>query len=140
MGDDTLAALARLEPRHIHDLDSVRGLSRSIIARYGMQLLQAVAQGLNAKPPTRPERAPRMDTITQARYDALRNWRKARAAERGVESDVIIPRESVMAMARQAPHTFDDLAHVPGLGPWRRARYGEEILRTLAGIGTEEQP
>jgi ribonuclease D len=69
-----------------------------------------------------------------ARYDALHEWRKARAAERGVESDVILSKEVLWALARNPPASLDDLDRVPGLGPWKRERYGAQLLDVLARL------
>jgi ribonuclease D len=68
------------------------------------------------------------------RYDALHEWRKQRAAERGVESDVIIPRETLWALAHRVPTRVEDLEQIPGLGPWRRAEYGAELIDVLERI------
>ncbi len=130
--DKTLAALAVLEPRRLEDLHGVRGLHSRLVQRDGEQLLEAVAQGRQAEPPSPPPRSRGPNPDVQVRYEALHEWRKQRAAERGVESDVIIPRASMWAMARRVPVTLDDLDSVPGLGPWRRAEYGEELLAVLA--------
>lgn len=131
MSDEALVAIVRSEPGSIHDLYALRGVGRGLAARFGPQILRAIARGMAARPPNRPERSPRMDPATLARYHALRDWRKARAAERGVESDVIIPKEAVLALARSVPRTLEELEHVPGLGPWRRSKYGDELLRVL---------
>ncbi len=67
----------------------------------------------------------------QDRYEALRTWRKERAAERGVESDVIMPRETLWVLAREVPRRVEELDDIPGLGPWRRAEYGDELIALL---------
>lgn len=130
--DKALAAVAALEPRRLDDLYGVRGLHSRLVQRDGERLIDAVARGRAAEPPSPPPRSRGPHPDVQARYDALREWRKQRAAERGVESDVIIPRASMWAMARRAPATLDELDSIPGLGPWRRAEYGDELLAVLA--------
>jgi DNA helicase-2/ATP-dependent DNA helicase PcrA len=65
------------------------------------------------------------------RHRALRAWRRRVAARRGVDADVILPNAVLWALAERNPTTLDDLADIPGLGPWKRRTYGEAILKTL---------
>jgi ribonuclease D len=73
-----------------------------------------------------------------ARFDALHEWRKARAQERGVESDVIIPKETLWALARLAPSSVNDLTSIPGLGPWKRVKYGPELVSILSDLASQD--
>lgn len=129
--DRTLAALAEMVPRSLEDLRSVAGLSTRLVHRDGAAILEAVARGRQAEPPRPPQRRRPPDPAIQERYEALHEWRKQRAAERGVESDVIVPRETLWALARQMPASLEELDDIPGLGPWRRAEYGAELLAML---------
>lgn len=131
MSDRTLVQLAALAPRHLHDLVGISGLSARLVQRDGALILQAVQRGAQAPPPTRPPRPTGPDPAVQLRFEALHEWRKQRAAERGVESDVIIPRETMWALARRVPTRLEELDDVPGLGPWRRAEYGAELIDVL---------
>jgi ribonuclease D len=131
--DQTLIQLAVLAPRRLEDLNGVRGLSERVIQRDGAEVVEAVARGRRAAPPHPPRRQdsiPGPDVL--ARYEALHEWRKQRAAERGVESDVIVPRGVLWALARRVPERIADLDGISGLGPWRRAEYGAELLDVLA--------
>ncbi|MEL7672598.1 MAG: HRDC domain-containing protein [Chloroflexota bacterium] len=129
--DKTLIELAQLRPRRPADLDVVRGLGGSPARRYGDSILDAIARGERASPPAPPRRRRPPDQAVQDRYEALRTWRKERAAERGVESDVIMPRETLWVLAREVPRRVEELDDIPGLGPWRRAEYGDELIALL---------
>lgn len=131
-GDHTLVRLAELAPRRIEDLYNVKGLSSQLVRTDGAALLDAVAQGRQASPPQPPQRRPPTDPDVLERYEALKSWRKGRAQQRGVESDVILARDTLWILARKVPSTLDELDTIPGLGPWRRAEYGEELLDVLA--------
>ncbi len=135
--DETLIHLALLAPRRMEDLQGVRGLSDRLVERSGAALLQAIARGAHAKPPT-PPRSRTLDPVVQARYDALKDWRKQRAADRGVESDVILSREILWALAREVPTCLEDLDRIPGLGPWRKAEYGAELLQVLGQVPDDQ--
>lgn len=134
--DKALVELAMLQPRHLADLDTARSLTGRKARRYGDAILQAVARGKDAPPPQPPRRRT-PDQAVLARYDVLRAWRKQRALDRGVESDVILPRETLWILARQAPQRLEDLDDIPGLGPWRRAEYGAELIELLRGMSDE---
>ena len=69
------------------------------------------------------------------RFERLSQWRKERAVARGVESDVIISRETMWSIARDNPSSMDDLGRISGIGPQRLNMHGEEILGEL----TEER-
>jgi ribonuclease D len=138
MSDEALANIVQARPEHVDDLAEVRGLGRSHVERYGYVIMRAVQHGRTAKLPLRPDRNPRIDAATLARFNALHEWRKARALKRGVESDVIVPKDALWAMARTVPQSPDDLLTIPGLGPWKRAQYGTELLSLLASVEIPE--
>jgi ribonuclease D len=70
----------------------------------------------------------------EERYEKLRAWRKARAEARKVEVQVIAPNAVLMAVARAAPHTLDELGRVDGMDPFRIQQYGEEMLAAVHAV------
>jgi len=140
--DEVLVAVVRTEPITAKELGAVPGMSYGQIERYGAKILQAVLLGQQSEMPNKPDRAPRVDPVTMARFDALHEWRKARAAERGVESDVIVPKECLWALARSAPTRVEDLSGIYGLGPWKLQHYGEALIQLLTtlNVGTDTTP
>ncbi|MER3543034.1 MAG: hypothetical protein C4311_00140 [Chloroflexota bacterium] len=134
LGDQSLIRLAKAQPRRPDALGREGDLSPYQVRRYGRGLLEAIARGLSAPIPQPPRRNEHRDDAVLARYDALREWRKRRAQERGVESDVILPREALWTLARRAPSSLEELAAIEELGPWRREQYGEEILAVLRQV------
>jgi ribonuclease D len=132
-GDKALVRIAQLAPRRIDDLYDVKGLNSRLVQRDGGRILDAVARGRRSEPPEPPRRSSHIPSAEiQQRYEALHDWRKTRAAERGVESDVIVSRDTLWALARRDPSSEEELAAIPGLGPWRRAEYGAELIEVLA--------
>ncbi|NLV40774.1 MAG: hypothetical protein GXY15_06055, partial [Candidatus Hydrogenedentes bacterium] len=65
------------------------------------------------------------------RYEALLEWRKKTARARGVESDVILSRSTVVELAEKNPRGMAELGRIESLGPYRRDRYAGEILKVL---------
>jgi len=134
MLDSTLLELARRQPSRVGDLHRVSGLNSHMVQRSGHTLLRCVKRGLAAGKAPRPPRRRRPSEVLLARYGALRSWRKDRASERGVVSDVIISKDMLWALAKANPRTPEQLAAIEGLGPWKRKTYGTEILQVLKGL------
>jgi ribonuclease D len=131
MSDKMLMAIAIAAPRHRRDLDGLEGMTPANIRRYSDEVLAAVHRGIEAKVPQPPAPEPPADPSTVERYTALREWRKNRANERGVESDVIISKDTLWTLAEKMPRSLDEMRNIRGLGPWRLATYGGELLDIL---------
>lgn len=131
LGDRTLVEVAAKLPSRLSQLDDVHGMTPGQQQRYGRQMLEMVAEARATPPPQPPKRTPRPPDAVLIRYDKLHRWRKARAQARGVESDVIVSRDAIWAIAEANPRTLDDLAALNLLGPWRLSTYGEELINLL---------
>ena len=139
MGEATLMELARRAPRRAEDLQHLPGITPEQIRRHAHGVLHAVQQGLHAPAQRAPQPSRESDDVRD-RYDRLHTWRKERARARGVESDVILPRTALWDLARRAPRTHAELAHIVDFGPWRRATYGEELLALLTRVAHSPGP
>ena len=131
MSDDALVALSKLVPA---DLPGLRrsGLTPLQVDRYGHGLLQAIRRGRRSPAPTLPRpTGPRPDPRITLRYDALRAWRKVRAAERGIDPEMVVSNASLRALARAHPRTAEDVAEIADLGPWKARAYATDLLETL---------
>lgn len=131
IGNKTLLSLAQRMPRNRRELESVFGMSRSQIRRYGDELLDAIWRGKKADtlPPRPQHEAP--DPIVTERYAALHLWRKERALARGVGSDVILSKQAMWDLAYELPDTIEAIESIPSMGDWRTKTYGAEILDVL---------
>ncbi len=65
------------------------------------------------------------------RVEALKRWRKQKAQELQVESDIVLPRDLMHQLATKNPQNMKSLKACLAEVPWRRERYGEEILKVL---------
>jgi ATP-dependent DNA helicase RecQ len=74
---------------------------------------------------------PDVSEAARPRFERLRAWRTeaARAAE--VPPYVIAPDRLLSALAEARPRNRAELARVPGMGPTRVARYGDDVLALL---------
>jgi ribonuclease D len=127
----TIVEMAEAAPKYLEELSHVHGMSAGQIRRYGRSILKVIAQATHDPPPKRPQRKPRPPDAVATRYEKLHNWRKNKARERGVESDVIISRGALWALAWANPRSPAELDNTEKIGPWRRVAYGPEILSLL---------
>ena len=67
-------------------------------------------------------------------FAALKQWRFERARADEVPAYVVFHNSTLAEIAGRKPQTLRDLAAVPGIGPTKLDRYGEELLATLAAM------
>ncbi|MFE6614438.1 DNA helicase RecQ [Amycolatopsis sp. NPDC057786] len=65
-------------------------------------------------------------------FELLRSWRAAAAKEQGVPAYVIFHDATLRQIATKRPTTLQELGTVSGVGENKLAKYGEQILETLA--------
>lgn len=130
-GNKTVLLLAEEKPRYMEDLRQIRGMSFGQIRRYGRQILRIIQDNEGSAAPKRPPRRPRTPDDVVERYEMLHQWRKLRGQARGVESDVILSRDALWALAHENPQTIDQLAELNVLGPWRFKTYAADLIEQL---------
>jgi ribonuclease D len=130
--NNVLIALTKSIPTNQDDLKAIHGLSAQQSRRYGRRILQAIRRGRSQRRLPPQPRQDRSDPLITERYIALHSWRKERAIRRGVESDVIISKQTLWELAESDPDSLDALDDIRGMGPWRTTAYGEEILDVLS--------
>lgn len=126
-----LIRLSERRPATIRELRRVKGISQVIVKRYGRGLLEAIRRGRNAPPPKPPARPHRPQNAVLERYEALRRWRKRRAAGRGVEPGVLISNDALFELAKRPPRDLKDLSEMNLLSPWQLETYAAELLAVL---------
>ena len=73
-----------------------------------------------------------MDADVRARFEALRNWRRERAAEQRVPPYVIFQDKTLLEIAIAEPGDLNALEHISGVGQSKLDRYGKGVLEALA--------
>jgi ATP-dependent DNA helicase RecQ len=68
-------------------------------------------------------------------FERLRAWRAATAREQGVPAYVIFHDATLREIATALPTSLTELSRVNGVGENKLAKYGEQILETLAEAG-----
>jgi DNA helicase-2/ATP-dependent DNA helicase PcrA len=67
-------------------------------------------------------------------FDALREWRLERAKADEVPAYVVFHNATLVEIAERRPSTLAELAGIPGVGPAKLERYGDDILAALARV------
>jgi len=129
IGDNQLLEIAKFSPDSREAL-SVSGLSKRQIQLFGTQFLAAVQIGQEAPLVQRTPFQRPNDAIIR-RFDKLKAWRKKVATKMGVESDIILPRVYMSAIAEDAPRSLDALEKIMEDSPWRLENYGTDILKSI---------
>ena len=129
MDDRVLIQIAQLAPRFTQELEGC-GLSSKQVERWGAQLVEAVRRGEGAPLVRRPS-TQRTDEVILKRLDKLKDWRKKAAKEMKVESDIVLPRPLLTALAEGGP---GQLAAIMARSPWRLQHFGPQILQVLQAV------
>jgi ribonuclease D len=128
LDDDRLLLIAAAKPSTAEELAAV-GLTTRQMQNWTDGILGAVAHGIKSPLVKRPT-TPRPDDEYLKRLDKLKDWRKKAAAKLDVESDVVLPRPFLLALAEEGP---GHLRTILQASPWRLEHFGEEILKVLGG-------
>ena len=72
-----------------------------------------------------------VDAADAPLFEALRAWRRERAAEQRVPPYVIFHDTTSSAIARKRPASLDDLSKVSGVGQSKLKRYGADVLQVV---------
>lgn len=75
-----------------------------------------------------------IDAADAPLYEALRAWRRDRAAEQHLPPYVIFHDVTLSAIARERPASMDALAKVSGVGQSKLKRYGTDVLKIVREI------
>jgi ribonuclease D len=131
LDDERLAELSRSQPGTSAELEGA-GLGARQIERWGRDILRAVARGCEGHP-IKPRRQSSPGRPYLRRLEHLKQWRKQTAAQMGVESDVVLPRPLLLALAEGGATALDS---VKENSPWRWRRFGEEIAGVVGAAAS----
>lgn len=131
LSNSALVELALASPQNRAELMEIHSISPRLLERHADGLLHAIHDGQLAAPLPRPRRNRHRDEELSNRLDALRNWRKETGQQMKVESDVILPRDVMQAIAENNPGNLELLGKIMESVPYRFRRFGAEILHAI---------
>lgn len=127
--DDVFVLMSKNPPVNKVDLSGM-GLSEKQINLWGDGVLAAIRRGMEAPLVERKQIEAKNDAVLR-RLEKLKLWRKNLGLEMGVESDVILPKPYVSALAENPPMNAAELAQLMKDSPSRVEKYGAQILKLL---------
>jgi len=80
----------------------------------------------------RPARGPSAREPDDPIYLALKQWRHGRASADEQPAYVVFHNATLAEIAARRPRDLGELGTVPGVGPAKLARYGNEVLAVLS--------
>ena len=133
--DEVLVRAALTVPPDREQLAQIPGMTPRVIARWGDDVLAAVARGLAVPEEALPvlERRPRPNVpgVVRRRVEALRVWRAEATTRFALEPGVLLPNRLIGTVAEAAPRDLGALARVEGFRRWRVEAFGPEVLAAL---------
>jgi ribonuclease D len=127
--DKRLISIAEAAPASMRELE--RYLTPHQVHRFGAEILSAVSRGRTANLIQRPRQVRPSNAILR-RLDLLNQWRKHSAQKHHLESDIILPKGWMHAIAEKNPQTLEELSAIMTDSPWRLEHFGAEILKVIA--------
>lgn len=146
VSSDALVALARAKPTSRREVERLLtgprlpGLVGALVeaARRGVEAARLPEDEAHLLAAARARPSPEQVRRTKAREARLGAWRKARAEERGLCDQAVLPGHVLRALANLDPPTPEAVARVPGFGAFRAARDGEALLAVLTDAATPD--
>jgi ribonuclease D len=134
LSNAAIQELVAKPPKDRRGLSRTQGVRGQVVREHGDEVLAllgnlraAADKGELPLPP-----APTRDPGRRRREEALKEFRAARATERGVTPSVVLTNPLVEQLAAAPPADLEALRRVPYLGDKRVRLYGEALLRLLA--------
>lgn len=129
-GNQVILDLVKTAPKNETQLKEIRGLSEKIIQNYGHEILNAISSVTKNTSSLRKEKA-KPSAQYLSRYEALKEWRKNKAKELCVESDIVLPKEHLELIAHQKRCELSDIQEIMNDIPYRFTKFGNEIYLVL---------
>ena len=130
LDDKVLLALAQSEAAGLDELLENGLMSERQFQRFGRTLWDALQRGRRAHLVT-PTVLDRVPDSQMKRLQKLKQWRKDKAKELEVESDVVLPKVHMHSISEVRAINPEKLASLMHDSPYRLARWGDEILAAL---------
>ncbi|HLT31871.1 MAG TPA: HRDC domain-containing protein [Myxococcaceae bacterium] len=135
LSNAAITELAVTPPDTLERLRRIRGVRGPFVREHGETVLKLIADlkaaQADGRLPEEPE-APRPSAGQRRRYEALKEWRAARALERKITPGAVLSNPLMEQLAAEPPADVETLSRVPFFGDKRVALYGPQLVELLA--------
>jgi ribonuclease D len=145
MNHESLIALAKARPRHVGDLQRVDGFSWKQVRKFGDQVIDGIARGMELGPlrsfPVQKSKDGTSDFTDEEieLHERLKELRKRIAAREDMESAYLLNRHLLLRLTRERPTDRAALERIEGLEPWQIDMFGSEILDAIGTLEAERR-
>lgn len=134
LNKEILVDVAMACPKDREMLSQSVRLTRRQMDRFGGGLIRAVQRGLTGEPRSFKRNHSYPEEPYHTNLDVLRNWRKLKARDLGVESDVVLSRDILEMIADKDPQNALILKEIMASVPVRYEQFGRSILESLEKV------
>ncbi len=139
INNPVLMDLAVRPPGTPRDMFGRPGISHRVARKFAEEICRTIEEARAGDPSllARPESKPYTPPSKEAkrRFEDLRIWRRAKAAELELDIGVVCPGNILELLASSPPADMAALESFEGLRRWRAHEFGYEILKVLNGTG-----
>ena len=137
LSNQTLIEIAKVYPRSIAGLSTVKGMSHEFLAKYGSELQKAIRTGLDAelvgleRPPQKHSKEELLNAWEGELAKALKEVRDKVASEKNIPPSVLAPSHALYSLAKLRPQTLGELVQSEILHEWQARLLAEEFIPLL---------
>ncbi len=143
LGNHLMLDIARARPRTLKRLERVERLSPKVVRRLGEDLVRAMTiaeeKGPMKQLPTLPSKdgTGKLDEAERELHDRLKEWRKKRARDEGIDSSLVLNRHTLVLLATERPTDLAALEAVDGILPWQIEDFGDELCGVIRAFAED---
>ena len=137
LSNQSLLEIARLCPRSIAGLNTIKGMNHDFLARYGSDLQKAIRTGLDAelvgleRPVQKHSREELLNAWEGELAKAIREVRDKIAAKENIPPSVLAPSHALYSLAKLRPQTLGELVQSEILHDWQARLLADGIIPLL---------
>ncbi len=123
-----LIEIATTQPHYLEELSLLPSFSRSMIRRYGKQLMQVINDWRENPELVKPRVNHRLSDREVRLRDKLGEWRKEVGEKEAIPSNAVISRDLLELIAHHDPQSMEETAEVMRDYPHHYQQYGRQIF------------
>ena len=137
LGSQEILRIVENSPKDLDELIKMKILSSKQAKMYAKELSSVIAAALDLPREALPvfprvKRKPAPENSVLLRMETLKNWRDRKAEKLGLDSALLMNKDTVAAVAAFGPSDLEQLWNTDVLKPWQRRAFSTEIAKILS--------